>query len=102
MAWRQGCMGSMNMQCELNLYSTFLKKVLFQQLRVYPSPTNSGQDTKQIPRSSEGGDKPHPYVGCVLQMSYYQRFAEKLGMVSGFCHFPSRMSEPALCSGVAV
>lgn len=30
MAWRQGCMGSMNMQCELNLYSTFLKKVLFQ------------------------------------------------------------------------
>ncbi len=69
---------------------------------VYPSPTNSGQDTKQIPRSSEGGDKPHPYVGCVLQMSYYQRFAEKLGMVSGFCHFPSRMSEPALCSGVAV
>ena len=33
---------------------------------VYPRPTNSGQDTKQIPRSSEGGDKPHPYVGCVL------------------------------------
>ena len=44
---------------------------------VYPRPANSGQDTKQIPRSSEGGDKPHPYVGCVLQMSYYQRFAEK-------------------------
>ena len=44
---------------------------------VYPSPTNSGQDTKQMHRSSEGGDKPHPYVGCVLQMSYYQRFAEK-------------------------
>lgn len=36
MAWRQGCMGSMNMQCELNLYSTFLKKVLFQQLRFIP------------------------------------------------------------------
>ena len=39
MAWRQGCMGSMNMQCELNLYSTFLKKVLFQQLRDNPTPT---------------------------------------------------------------
>lgn len=39
MAWRQGCMGSMNMQCELNLYSTFLKKVLFQQLRINPTPT---------------------------------------------------------------
>ena len=39
MAWRQGCMGSMNMQCELNLYSTFLKKVLFQQLRINPAPT---------------------------------------------------------------
>ena len=37
MAWRQGCMGSMNMQCELNLYSTFLKKVLFQQLRFIPT-----------------------------------------------------------------
>lgn len=37
MAWRQGCMGSMNMQCELNLYSTFLKKVLFQQLRTRPA-----------------------------------------------------------------
>ena len=44
---------------------------------VYPSPTNSGQDTKQMPRSSEGGDKPHPYIGCVLQISYYQLFAEK-------------------------
>ena len=33
---------------------------------VYPSPTSSGQDTKQMPRSSEGGDKPHPYIGCVL------------------------------------
>ena len=67
----------------------------------YPHPTNSGQDTKQIPRSSEGGDEPHPYIGCVLQISYYQLFVEKLGMVSGFCHFPSRMSESALCSGVA-
>ena len=33
----------------------------------YPRPTNSGQDTKQIPRSSEGGDKSRPYDGRVLQ-----------------------------------
>jgi len=46
MAWRQGCMGSMNMQCELNLYSTFLKKVLFQQLRINPAP--SMLQTKQL------------------------------------------------------
>ena len=42
MAWRQGCMGSMNMQCELNLYSTFLKKVLFQQLRFIPTLATAG------------------------------------------------------------
>ena len=32
----------------------------------YPRPTNSTQDTKQMPRSSEGGDKPHPYIGYML------------------------------------
>ena len=32
-------------------------------------------------RSSEGGDKTHPYVECVLQISYYQRFVEKLGVL---------------------
>ena len=27
-----------------------------------PRPANSGQETKQMPRSCEGGDKPHPYL----------------------------------------
>ena len=43
MAWRQGCMGSMNMQCELNLYSTFLKKVLFQQLPIKAAPASGSR-----------------------------------------------------------
>ena len=46
MAWRQGCMGSMNMQCELNLYSTFLKKVLFQQLRFIPTLPTADEEQK--------------------------------------------------------
>ena len=36
---------------------------------VYPRPTSNGQDTKQISRSSEDGDKPHSYGGRVLQAS---------------------------------
>ena len=31
-----------------------------------PVLTNNEQDTKQIPRSSEGGDKPHPYFSCAV------------------------------------
>ena len=37
---------------------------------VYPRPTNSGQDTKQISRSCEDGDKPRPYGGCVQHIDY--------------------------------
>ena len=39
---------------------------------VYPRPTNSEQDTKQMHRRCEGGDKPHPYGGGVLQASKNQ------------------------------
>ncbi|MDD6853126.1 MAG: hypothetical protein PUD58_02310 [Prevotella sp.] len=46
----------------------------------YPRPTNSGQDTKQIPRSSEGGDNPHPYVTeCCKRLS-----------ISGIAHIRRR------------
>ena len=34
---------------------------------VYPRPTNSEQDTKQMPRSSEGGDKTRPFGGGRVQ-----------------------------------
>ena len=43
---------------------------------VYPRPTNSEQDTKQMHRRCEGGDKPHPYGGCVLQVSKIQGIAQ--------------------------
>ena len=47
----------MNMQCELNLYSTFLKKVLFQQLRFIPTLSASGKILNKFPPSSEDEDE---------------------------------------------
>ena len=57
MAWRQGCMGSMNMQCELNLYSTFLKKVLFQQLPRDLHPLDNAHAERTIKQT--GGNVDH-------------------------------------------
>ena len=41
---------------------------------VYPRPTNSGQDTKQMTRSSEGGDKPHPFYVANQTIDFYLFF----------------------------
>ena len=66
MAWRQGCMGSMNMQCELNLYSTFLKKVLFQQLRFIPVLPATDKNQGKRPAAARMGINPTT-TGRVVQ-----------------------------------
>ncbi len=45
----------------VSLYMIFLFSYHLEMARLYES------EKKQMPRSGEGGDKPHPYVGRVLQ-----------------------------------
>ena len=52
----------MNMQCELNLYSTFLKKVLFQQLRFIPVLLTADKIQSKYPAAAREGMKPSPTV----------------------------------------
>ena len=65
---------------------------------VYPRPTNSGQDTKQIPRSSEGGVA---LIFCLMCGAWYRYSATKRRQRAmypiGVNYLPWSVVQPRLC-----
>jgi len=80
-------MGSMNMQCELNLYSTFLKKVLFQQLRFIPALAAAWYLHQFLLVADRTGINPVPTAAECCNAAYIQ-------CRGGLYALPQKMSQP--------